>query len=45
LDHLRGAGWFLEIEGSAAGIARYETQLGLTPADREERTYLQLSHR
>ena len=42
LDRLPGFGRFLEIEGQSQAIKRIEKRLGLTPADREERSYLQM---
>ena len=42
LDRLPGFGRFLEIEGQPQAIKRIEKRLGLTPADREERSYLQM---
>lgn len=42
LDYLPGSGRFLEIEGQSPAIQRIEKKLGLTRADREERSYLQM---
>lgn len=42
LDRLSGFGWFLEIEGRSLAIKRIEKKLGLTRADREECSYLQM---
>lgn len=42
LDHLPGRGhrWYLEIEGPVKDIRNSAGRLGLTPQDREERSYL-----
>lgn len=45
LDSLPRLGAFVELEGSVQAIARAETQLGLSRADREERSYLQMLFR
>lgn len=42
VDFLKQFGWFLEIEGRPQGIRKIEKKLGLTGADREERSYLQM---
>ena len=42
LDHVPNAGWFVEIEGSAAKIRSIAKRLGLQPADREYRSYRRL---
>lgn len=42
LDFLRKFGWFLEIEGRPQVITQFEKRLGLSHADREERSYLQM---
>ncbi len=42
LDFLKKFGWFLEIEGPGRAIKEIEKKLGLTRADREERSYLQM---
>ena len=41
-DFLKKFGWFLEIEGQPQSIKSIEKKLGLTLADREERSYLQM---
>ena len=42
LDRLPKFGWFLEIEGAKKTILRIERKLGLTPSDREKRSYLHM---
>jgi predicted adenylyl cyclase CyaB len=42
LDFLEKFGWFLEIEGRSQAIRSLERKLGLTRADREERSYLHM---
>ncbi len=42
LDRLSGFGRFLEIEGRPQEIRRIEKKLGLTRADRDKRSYLQM---
>ncbi len=42
LDFLKKFGWFLEIEAQPQSIRNIERKLGLTRADREERSYLQM---
>jgi adenylate cyclase, class 2 len=42
LDHIPNAGWFVEIEGPAKKVGELSRQLGLRPADREERSYRKL---
>lgn len=42
LDFLKKFGWFLEIEGRPQTIALFEKKLGLSRADREEKSYLQM---
>ena len=42
VDHLRGFGWFLEIETSSKQIAYLAKKIGLRESDREERSYLQM---
>ena len=42
VDFLKKFGWFLEIEAASKWIQKIERQLGLTRADREERSYLQM---
>ncbi len=42
LDFLPAFGWFLEIEARPREIARVAGQLGVGPADREPRSYLQM---
>ncbi len=42
LDLLKKFGWFLEIEGRPRVIANLEKKLGLSPVDREKRSYLQM---
>lgn len=39
LDHIPGAGWFVEIEGTARRISDIARRLGLRQADREDRSY------
>ena len=43
VDFLNQFGWFLEIEAAPQTIRKIEKQLGLTRADREERSYLQMT--
>lgn len=45
LDCLKRLGWFVEIEGKPAEIRKTEKTLGLSPSQREEKTYLELSGR
>ena len=42
VDFLKKFGWFLEIEGRPQAIQGIEKKLGLTRADREERSYLHM---
>jgi adenylate cyclase, class 2 len=42
LDHIPGAGWFLEIEGGAMKIRDIARRLGLQSGDREQRSYRRL---
>ena len=42
LDYLKKHGWFAEIEAPAVVIPVLERKLGLTRADRENRTYLEI---
>ena len=42
LDHISGAGWFLEIEGSPSQIHSLARKLGLSDTDHEDRSYLEL---
>jgi predicted adenylyl cyclase CyaB len=42
VDFLKKFGWFLEIEGQPRAIQSIEKKLRLTPAEREERSYLQM---
>ena len=42
LDHLPGAGWFIEIEGPPAKIRYIAKRLGLQSVDREDRSYRKL---
>jgi len=42
VDFLKKFGWFLEIEGRPQAIQGIEKKLGLTGADREERSYLHM---
>ena len=42
VDFLKKFGWFLEIEGRPRSIKGVEKKLGLTLADREERSYLHM---
>lgn len=42
LDYLSGFGWFLEIEGTPATIRKIAARLGLTRADQEGRSYLEM---
>jgi adenylate cyclase class 2 len=43
LDHLPGAGWFVEIEGTPAKIHRVARRLRLGTRDREHRSYRKLT--
>lgn len=42
VDRLPGLGWFAEIEAPARTITKLMNLMGLSQADREERTYSQL---
>lgn len=42
VDYLHQHGWFLEIEGPPAEIARLEKKLGLSARDWEARSYLEI---
>lgn len=42
LDHIPNAGWFVEIEGGSAKIRDIARRLGLSSADREQRSYRRL---